>query len=464
MDWFKNLFSGGDSFGGDWGSNWLSDWWGDSSPDASTGYDWGALDQPVYTQPFYDWGALDQMAGVPYGSTYDSGGYGGGYDGYGGGYDWGALDQMAGVPYGATYDGGGYGGGYDGYGGGYDWSSLPISAGGGLFGGFQDLTGMTSGGLLSTGANLFGGYLQGNAGNNAAQTQANAQLEAARIAADAAKFRPVGVSTRFGSSRFGFDNQGNLSSAGYDLSPEMKAQQDRLMNMSDRGLGQYEGAFDATQPMGEAAGRMMSLGNQYLGTSPQEQAQKYMAEQQALLSTGRERDFSQLQNTMFNRGRGGLAMGGTTTGMQAANPQMEAFYNAQRQQDLGLAAQATQGGMDYAKFGSGMVGAGGDMLRDQYKTQTAAYDPYKTALGGATYIEGLGQNAMDQGASLGSTATAANRAAGGLLQGGMLSAANTIGTTAQQVGSPWGNILQGAGQAMQTQEMPRFNAFTGAPL
>jgi hypothetical protein len=322
-------------------------------------------------------------------------------------------------------------------------------------------TNLTAGGVLSGGANLLGGYLNQKSATDAAQTQADAQIRAAQIAADAAKFRPVGVSTRFGSSQFGFDpNTGYLTSAGYTLSPEMKAQQDALMNTSNGMLTQFQGSQAATAPMGDAAARMMSLGNQYLATDPQAQAQKYMADQQALLSAGRNTDMAKLQEQMQAQGRGGFAIGGGD-GMFASNPQMQALLNAQRQQDLGLAAQATQGGMDYAKFGSGMVGSGGDMLKGMYGTQSAAFTPYQTALGGAQTIEGLGQNALDQGINLGKTSTTANANAGQLLGQGYNNAAQTIGITAQQVGSPWGNLLSGVAQGSQQY---RFDPFTGKAL
>jgi hypothetical protein len=225
-------------------------------------------------------------------------------------------------------------------------------------------------------------------------------------------------------------------------------------------LTQYQGAQAATAPMGDAAQRMMSLGNQYLATDPQAQAQKYMADQLALLSAGRNTDMANLQAKMQAQGRGGLAIGGGD-GMFASNPQLQALLNAQRQQDLGLAAQATQGGMDYAKFGSAMVGGGGDMMNSMYGTQQAAFSPYSTALGGATNIEGLGQNALDMGINLGKTATAANSSAGSLLGQGMANAAQTVGTQAQQAGSPWGNLLQGAAQSAQQYV---FNPFTGVRL
>lgn len=313
--------------------------------------------------------------------------------------------------------------------------------------------------LVSTGLNLAGGYLQGQAASDAAATQAQAQIRAAQIAADAAKFRPVGVTTNFGSSQFGYDANGNLVSAGYALNPILAAQQKQLMNTSGGLLNQFTGAQAATAPMSEAAKTAMTLGQGYLSTSPQAQAQKYMAEQQALLATGRERDLGGLMSKLQAQGRMGLATGATTTGMGAANPALEAFYNAQRQQDLGLAAQATQGGMDYAKFGAGMVGTGGDLLSSMYRTQTGAFDPYKTALGGASTIEGLGQQAMDLGINIGAKGTAGSAQSGALLAQGMTNAANTMAPA--NAWSPWGNLLTGAGGAMQQY---RFDPMTGKAL
>ena len=307
------------------------------------------------------------------------------------------------------------------------------------------LTGSGSGSnLLSGGLSALGGYLSGNATKDAATTAAMAQLDAAKIAAEAAKFKPIGITTRFGQSNFQKDAQGNVIGAGYGLSPDMKAQQDALMTMSNLGLAQYAAAPGMFAPMGVAGQRAMSLGNQYLATDPQAQAQKYMNEQQALLATGRERDMNQMLTGEFNRGTYGLATGGTSTGMGAANPRLEAMLNAQRQQDLGLAAQATQGGMDYAKFGAGMVGTGGDLNRGMFSGQTAAYQPYQTALQGAQYIEGLGQQPLTMGIDIGKQTS--NATSGGLLAQGMVNAAQTQQNAAY---SPWGTLLMGAGNQVQ---------------
>lgn len=341
-----------------------------------------------------------------------------------------------------------------------NWSNTPISSSNGLFG-----TGITGSQLLSSGLQLAGGLFAGNSAQNAAQTSADAQLRAAQIAANAAKFKPVGVTTNFGSSRFGYDANGNLSSAGYQLSPQMQAQQNALLGTSNNSLAQFQGIQAATAPMGQSAQTLFNLGQGYLSTSPQEQAQKYYQDQMALLQPSNERTLSELMNTLQQQGRMGLATGGTST-MAAANPALEAYYNSILQQQNTIAADATKGGMDYAKFGTGIVGAGGDMLNSMFNTQSNAFKPYQTALGGAKTIEGLGQNAMDLGINIGTNGTASNALSGQLLSNGMTNAANTMQPA--NAYSPWGGLLSGAGSALQnyqSQTAPmRFDPYTGKAL
>jgi hypothetical protein len=214
------------------------------------------------------------------------------------------------------------------------------------------------------------------------------------------KFRPIGVTSRFGSSNFQTDANGNLVNAGYNLAPDVQAQQDMLMGISNPYLSQYLDAPSQTAPMGVAGQRMMSLGNQYLATDPRAQAAKYMTEQQALLAPGRASEMADLQSKMQAQGRGGFAMGGGVGGMGAANPQMQALYNARMQQDALLAANADKGGMEYANYGAGLVGGGGKMMQDMYGTQTAAFNPYKTAIGGASMLEGYGRDMINMGSEL----------------------------------------------------------------
>lgn len=68
-----------------------------------------------------------------------------------------------------------------------------------------------SGGIAAAGIAAGGSMLSANKNAKAAKQSADAQVQAAQIAADASRFRPVGVSTSFGNSNFGFDEDGNLS-------------------------------------------------------------------------------------------------------------------------------------------------------------------------------------------------------------------------------------------------------------
>lgn len=278
--------------------------------------------------------------------------------------------------------------------------------------------------LLVAGASLLGGYLQGEAAKDAAETQANAQREAAQTAAGAATFRPVGVTTRFGQSQFQYGPGGQLSGAGYTISPEMRAYQDRLMALSGQGLMQAEQAQQQFAPLQAGAQGLFGLGQQYLAQSPQEAAQQYMAQQQNLLAPTRERQLAQLQNTLFQQGRGGLSVGATgarpsgAAGLGATTPEMEAYYNALAQQDAALAAQAMQAGQQQTTFGAGLLGTAGNLLTQGYQGQVGALAPYQAYLGGATSIEGLGQQPLDIGINLGAKGMSPS-AANALLLGGM---------------------------------------------
>ena len=67
-------------------------------------------------------------------------------------------------------------------------------------------------------ASYLGAQEQASATEYAANQSAAAQRESARLAAEAARFRPVGITTRYGSSNFQFDPQGYLKGAGFPSS------------------------------------------------------------------------------------------------------------------------------------------------------------------------------------------------------------------------------------------------------
>ena len=299
------------------------------------------------------------------------------------------------------------------------------------------------------GASVVGGYLQGESARKAANTSAQAQLEAARIAADAAKFRPVGVTTRYGGSNFQFDDQGNLVRAGYNVSPELQAYQNQLQGLTGQQLQQGLMAPQQYEPLQGAAGGLFSLGQQYLSQSPQEAAQKYIEQQQNLLAPSRERQYAQLQNQLFNTGRGGLSVGATglrpsgSQGLGASNPELEAYYNAMAQQDAQLAAQAQAAGQQQTAFGAGLFGTGSQLLGQYQAGQVGALSPFQTSLGLGGAIEQMGQQGLQIGSELGGRSANAGANVGQSLLRGGLSAAQTA--QAGNAYNPLANVLQGVG-------------------
>lgn len=306
---------------------------------------------------------------------------------------------------------------------------------------------MPWGAIIGGGLSLLGGVMGGNSAADAARTSANAQTEAARIAADAARFRPVGVTTRFGQSQFTIDPKtGYVTGAGYTLSPELKAYQDRLMTLAGQGLTDAEAARAQYQPLTGAASSLFDLGGQYLGQSPEAITARYMQRQQDLLAPSRERQYAQLQNQLFQTGRGGLAVGATgprpsgMPGLGASNPEMEAYYNAIAQQDAALAAQAEEEGRKQLAFGTGLFGQGANLLGQFQAGQVGALSPFTSYLGGAGTLESLGQSPLDIGAQIGGRNVNATGAQA-LLMGG-LSSAKTMQKANEW--SPWATALQGA--------------------
>jgi hypothetical protein len=311
------------------------------------------------------------------------------------------------------------------------WASeYPVGdpTGGAAYGERRDpVTAAVAGGSALLG--YMGSQSQAGATRDAANTSAAAQLEAARLAAEEARFRPVGVTTRFGQSNFTTDANGRVSGAGYTLSPELKAYQDRIMGLTGQGLTEAEAAQGRYAPLTGAASGLFNLGAGYLAQSPEQAAAQYMQRQQDLLAPSRERQYAGLQNTLFNTGRGGLAVGATGArpgggaGLGAANPEMEAYYNAIAQQDATLASNAMEQGQRQTAFGAGLFGEGAGLLNQYTGGLSGAYAPFTAGLGTAQTIESLGQAPLDIGVSIGGR-NVNQTGANALFQGGV-SAART---------------------------------------
>jgi hypothetical protein len=283
------------------------------------------------------------------------------------------------------------------------------------------------GGLVSSVLEPFTGAkkTQAAAANAAAQ-----QREAAQDAAYAAAFRPVGMTTRFGTSSFTreIDPETGLpyvSAAGYTAAPELSLLQNRLFNQFNAGLSGAEQVAGQYAPVGVGAQQLMNLGQQYLAQSPEAAAAQFMQQQQGLLAGGREQQLSNIRNNLFQRGRSGLATGGTTTGMQATNPEMAAYYNALAQQDAALAAGATQAGQQRAQFGAGLLGTGAGLLGTQVQGTVGAYAPLQTQLGLAGQVEQMAMQPYNLGLALGTASLPGQTAGAQIYNQGFQNAANT---------------------------------------
>ena len=250
----------------------------------------------------------------------------------------------------------------------------------------------------------------------ASRYAADAQERAAQLAAEEARFRPVGISTRFGQSQFQYGPEGRLSGASYTTSPEIQALQNRLSTLYGDSLGLAEQAVAPSQTL-------FGLGQQYLAQTPEQARNQYLQEQYAMLDPIRQREEARLGASVFGRGRAGLNIG------DVGQPELAALANARRTQDLQLAAGAEQAARDRIAYGTGLFG-------EAAKLGTTALSPFQTQFGLSSLLEQAGQQPLDIGAQLGGrTATAGASAGRSLLEGGMAAAQTRLGGQLSQIGT-----------------------------
>ena len=291
---------------------------------------------------------------------------------------------------------------------------------------------------------LTGSVISADKATDAATTQANAITQAAQIAADAARFRPVGVTTRFGTSKFTTDAAGNVITAGYTPSAEITGYQDRLRTLAGQGLTDVEAARAAYQPLTGAAQSLFGLGQSYLAKTPEQAAADYISKQQALLAPSQQNQLAMLQNQLQQQGRGGLsvAQGGN---LGATTPEMQAYYNSLAQSNLALAAQADQDARNRIQFGAGLFDTGANLQNRFYSGQTAAYAPFTTAIDTSSGLERLAQQPLDLSTSIGQRVSTANANVGQLTSQGITTAASTMAPA--NAYSAAGNLFTGAAQS-----------------
>ena len=258
---------------------------------------------------------------------------------------------------------------------------------------------------------------------DSARRSADAQVEAARIAADAAKFRPYAVTTGFGRSFFDEEAQ----TAGYELDPELAAFRDF-----------YYGQARQAQ-------------EQLAGMSPQEMAAQVLAEQQGLLAPTRRAEDIALRQQQLQRGRIGLGVAPEALGAGmmggAINPEQYSQDLARARADAEMAAAAREYGQSEIDR---LIGRGTGL--------------FQTGAG----IEQLGMTPLEAGAAIGGRASTAGAAqAQALLSGGQQAAnlrlAGGLGAAqaVQQAGKQFGGLF--ANQSITpSYTMPELQALGSA--
>jgi len=296
-------------------------------------------------------------------------------------------------------------------------------------------------GAAAAAAVIGGSYLQGQQAKSAAEKAAQQQREAGERAAQFQQFRPVGITTGFGSSEFTQGPYG-VESAKYTLTPEMQALRDRRIAEATAydptQLGQY------AQPLYGAGQKLFGLGEDYLSTSPEQAAQRYMTQQQGLLAPSRAANLSRVGSINFGRGTGGLGIN-TGTGGAPSNPLAQALFNAQSREDLELAARADEAGMARTRFGADLYNVGAGLMGRVPSLMSAGYGPLQTQLGLAGAIEEMGQQPLQLGLQVGGQNAQAGANAGRSLLESGIRASQT--QQAANSWSPWGTALQGLGQS-----------------
>jgi hypothetical protein len=294
------------------------------------------------------------------------------------------------------------------------------------------------GGLVGDVLSLGGGLISGGKSADASLGQAEALRAAADKASAMAMFKPMGMTTAFGTSAFTPEGAGS-----YTLSPQLKAIQDRLFGQA--------GAYDPTQvaqaaqPLYGGASSLFNLGQQYLATSPEQAAQQYMAQQQGLLAPGRAAEEARLATANYGRGTGGLGVQ-TGTGTAPSNPLAQALFNARAQKDAELAAQADVYGQKRTVFGAGLFGTGGELLGQVPTLTTAGYNPLQTQLNLLGGVEKMGQQPFMLSQDLANQYATAGARAGELYLKPQLAASQAY--SQYQGYSPMGSALGMAGSGI----------------
>jgi hypothetical protein len=271
---------------------------------------------------------------------------------------------------------------------------------------------------IGVGASLIGS----RKASKEASRAADAQRDAAALAAEEARFKPYSITSGFGSSTFDTDK----NTATYDLDPRLAAYRDQLYGLSQQGMGG-------------------------INLDTQQNAQDYYNQQQGLLSGGRGAEDIALRQQQLNSGRIGLGLSGEAMGAGAGtgyvNPEQYQRDLARAQVDASMAANADQ------------------IARQQLDQDIArSTGLFNTGAG----VEKLGMENLTIGADIGNKAAVAGANAGkSLLEGGMAAAQSNLAgglnkaNMYQTLGDSFGGMFGGGGGGFGNQT-PRQTQAIGA--
>lgn len=293
---------------------------------------------------------------------------------------------------------------------------------------------------------VVGGLIGASGAKSAAKTQANAQLEAARIQAEAAKFKPYNVTTGFGSAQFDTD----AGTAGYTIDP-------RLAQMRDLLYGGATGLMptSATQQFyGDIQQQAQQKALQAMGMSPEAAAAKEYESIQGLLSPQRARDQASLAQNLFKSGRMGA---GTSYGAGSGyiNPQQYAYMKALEEQNAQLGLTS----LDRARQQQSTDIQNYFNLAGKAPTQLAEiYGLGSNLFGKGLAVEEQGLMPLKLGMEMGGAATNQAMAGAQALAGGITGAAGFQAAGQQAWPSALGTAFQSLGQRPITGINPQTGA------
>lgn len=272
-----------------------------------------------------------------------------------------------------------------------------------------------------------------------------AEIKAAgEKAAAVGQFKPVTVTTSFGTPQYTYDEAGRLTGASYTPASWLQSLQKGGQNIASgyqaqqaRALQDFQGLQAAERAFG-AGGQLYNAASQALPTNydTAQATQDYYNRMQQMVAPERERQLATTRNKLFQSGRQGLAIGATQAGGQlATNPEMAAYYNAVAQQDLNLANQAEQQALanltQRTNLATGLFGVGGaqgtiggQQQNQYYQNLAASQVPGTVNLANLGTMETMAQSPLQLGLQFGTPATQGAQYGGTMQYNAAQSAAN----------------------------------------